>query len=282
MRNLIVSGLRRALEAEGHRTSSTTTSELTGAFRPEGYPVGEFEFRYDRPHTRRSGRHRSRNKETDRQPSLPGDFPFDGPPGAPDEHLPPSAYLGAARAQLHGNYIVSQTKDGIALIDQHAAHERLTYEELKRQFSEKAVEAQALLVPEIVDIVEPDRSRLLDASEKLKSLGLEIEPFGAGAVAVQATPAILGDANSKDLVREIVDELGDGGSTLAVERRINEILSRMACHGSVRAGRTMSGDDMNALLRKMEETPNSGQCNHGRPTYVTLSLYDIEKLFKRR
>ena len=282
VRNLIVSGLRRALEAEGHRTSSTISGAMSGSFRHEGFSAGDFGFPFDQSYPHKSrGRQAAGGKE-DRQESLPGDFPFDIPPDATNDALPPGAYLGAARAQLHGNYIVAQTVSGIAIVDQHAAHERLTYEELKRQYSQKAVESQALLIPEIVDIAEPERSRLLDAAAALKSLGLEIEPFGAGAVAVQAVPAMLVEANCKDLVQEIVDELEVGNSKSAIDKRINEILSRMACHGSVRAGRTMSGAEMNALLRKMEQTPRSGQCNHGRPTYITLGLEDIEKLFQRR
>ncbi|MDE0306204.1 MAG: DNA mismatch repair endonuclease MutL [Albidovulum sp.] len=282
VRSLIVSGIRRALANEGHRTSSTISSAMSGSFRRGGNYKNDLDFRSDRYHLYESREPQARGDGTDRPPSLPGDFPFGDTQDAPDECLPPNAFLGAARAQLHGNYIIAQTTTGIALVDQHAAHERLTYEELKRQFSQRAVEAQALLIPEIVDLVEPERSRLLDSAEALEPLGLVIEPFGIGAVAVQAVPAILGEANCKDLVQEIVDELEDGRPNSVVEKRINEILSRMACHGSVRSGRKMSGAEMNALLRKMEETPNSGQCNHGRPTYITLSLKDIEKLFNRR
>ncbi|MEO0694008.1 MAG: DNA mismatch repair protein MutL, partial [Pseudomonadota bacterium] len=189
--------------------------------------------------------------------------------------------LGAARAQVHENYIVAQTPDGMVIVDQHAAHERLVYERLKRQASENGIASQALLIPEIVEMSGGDADRLLAESEAFGKLGLEIEPFGAGAVAVRATPAVLGTVDAAGLLRDIVDELTDSGETLAVSARIEAVLSRIACHGSIRSGRRMSGEEMNALLREMEATPHSGQCNHGRPTYVELKLADIERLFGR-
>lgn len=191
--------------------------------------------------------------------------------------------LGAARAQLHENYIVAQTSDGIVIVDQHAAHERLVYERFKTQVAERGIERQGLLTPEIIDLDEQDCARLLRHSNTLKDLGLEIEPFGQGAVSVNAIPALLsGRANVTKLIADLVDELAEFDQANGLEERINHVLSTMACHGSVRSGRRMNADEMNALLRQMEETPLSGQCNHGRPTYVTLSLHDIEKLFGRR
>lgn len=189
--------------------------------------------------------------------------------------------LGAARAQLHENYIVAQTETGMVLVDQHAAHERLVYERLKALMAENGVPSQALLIPEIVEMSEADARTLLDRSEELAALGLRIEPFGPGAVAVRETPALLGPVKAEALLRDILDELSDLGQTDALQARIEAILSRMACHGSVRSGRRMSGEEMNALLRQMEATPHSGQCNHGRPTYVELKLADIERLFGR-
>ena len=162
-----------------------------------------------------------------------------------------------------------------------AAHERLVYEKLKRQMAENGVAAQALLIPEVVEMSDGDASALLDLADDLQRLGLTIEPFGAGAVAVRETPAILGQVDAAVMLRDIVDELADMGDSQTVKDRIEAVLSRVACHGSVRSGRRMTGDEMNALLREMEATPHSGQCNHGRPTYVELKLSDIERLFGR-
>ena len=189
--------------------------------------------------------------------------------------------LGAARAQVHENYIIAQTADGIVIVDQHAAHERLVYERLKRQLSGTGVAAQALLIPEIVELGEGDCARLLAVAEDLHRLGLAIEPFGGGAVAVRETPAILGEINAGALIRDILDEIADMGESPVLGARIDAVLSRVACHGSIRSGRQMRAEEMNALLREMEATPHSGQCNHGRPTYVELKLSDIERLFGR-
>ena len=189
--------------------------------------------------------------------------------------------LGAARAQLHENYILSQTAEGLVIVDAHAAHERLVYENLKVQMSESGVRAQALLIPEVISLSDGDMALLMEQSETLTQLGLSIEPFGQGAVAVQSVPAILGHVDVNRLVLDIVDELSDGGASQSLQSRLDAILSRVACHGSVRTGRRMQADEMNALLREMEATPHSGQCNHGRPTYVSLAMSDIEKLFGR-
>ena len=199
----------------------------------------------------------------------------------------PSAHpLGAACAQVHGNYILSQTADGIVIVDQHAAHERLVYERLKAESAGRGVAAQVLLIPEIVELGE-DAATILAAAEDLHRLGLAVDPFGPGAVAVRETPAILGPVDAAGLLRDILDALADAGEDLPGEAgvlrgRIDAVLSRMACHGSVRSGRRMQADEMNALLREMEATPLSGQCNHGRPTWVELKLADIERLFGRR
>jgi DNA mismatch repair protein MutL len=189
--------------------------------------------------------------------------------------------LGAARGQVHENYIIAQTADGMVIVDQHAAHERLVYEKLKTQMAENGVAAQALLIPEVVELSDGDCARLVAVAEDLSRLGLTIEPFGGGAVAVRETPAILGEVNARAMIFDILDELADQGESQSVQARIEAILSRVACHGSVRSGRRMRAEEMNALLREMEATPHSGQCNHGRPTYVELKLSDIERLFGR-
>ena len=182
---------------------------------------------------------------------------------------------------MHENYIIAQTEDGIVIVDQHAAHERLVYEKLKTQMAQNGVPAQALLIPDVVEMSEGDSARLLDIADDLTRMGLTIEPFGSGAVVVRETPAILGEVNADALLRDILDELDDQGEARAVQNRIEAILSRVACHGSIRSGRQMRAEEMNALLREMEATPYSGQCNHGRPTYVELKLSDIERLFGR-
>jgi len=198
-----------------------------------------------------------------------------------EAEVPTHHPLGAARAQVHENYIIAQTETGIVIVDGHAAHERLVYEKLKTQMAENGVAAQALLIPEIIEMSDGDSAQLLAVADELSRFGLTIEPFGGGAIAVRATPAILGEVNAEALLRDILDELSDQGSSTLVQERLEAILSRVACHGSIRTGRRMRGDEMNALLREMENTPRSGQCNHGRPTYVELNLTDIERLFGR-
>ncbi len=281
-RGLIVSCLKHALAEAGHRASTTVSQATLGAFEPErpANPV----YQMDRPSlgaTRASyaaqspGFAEGSSWAGARVEPVPS---ADEGASAPEEALP----LGLARAQLHENYIIAQTGTGIVLVDQHAAHERLVYETLKTRSSENGVPTQALLIPEIVEMSRDDADRLLAASDALSRVGLVFEPFGSGAICVRETPAILGEINAEALLRDIIDELTDLGATQTVTDRIEAILSRMACHGSVRSGRRMSADEMNALLRQMEATPHSGQCNHGRPTYVSLSLNDIEKLFGRR
>ncbi len=189
--------------------------------------------------------------------------------------------LGAARAQLHDTYIVAQTRNGFVLVDQHAAHERIVYERLKRQRSEAGVERQLQLIPVVVDLDSADVDRLIENAAILAGLGLVIEPFGPGAVAVSEAPALLAKADLGRLVRDVADTLAEHGTALSLEKRLDHVLATMACHHSVRSGRRLTGDEMNALLREMEATPGSGQCNHGRPTYIEMKLGDIERLFGR-
>ncbi|MFK7940215.1 MAG: DNA mismatch repair endonuclease MutL [Roseovarius sp.] len=279
-RGLIVSALRHALAEAGHRASTTVADATLGAMQPEHATARVYQM--DRTPSYRSTppapgfadiQHAYSGQITD----IPSETGTQEPEEQPPQHLP----LGAARAQVHENYIIAQTETGIVIVDGHAAHERLVYEKLKHQSAENGVAAQALLIPEIVELPQDEAAHLLEQADDLAQLGLTIEPFGPGAVAVRETPAILGPVNAHALIRDIVDDLTDQGETHTVKSRIDAILSRVACHGSIRSGRRMQGEEMNALLREMEATPHSGQCNHGRPTYVELKLSDIEKLFGR-
>ncbi len=285
VRGLIISALRHALAEAGHRASTTVAAGVLGAMRPEarpGTPVN--------PRPGQQALTTAYQMQRPAHPATPG-FAETALPSArfepapdPGEAAEPTGErlpLGAARAQIHENYIIAQTETGMVIVDQHAAHERLVYERLKRQMAENGVAAQALLIPEIVELSADDATRLLAIADDLARLGLGIEPFGPGAIAVRETPAILGPVNASALLADILDELTDQGESLSLAARIEAVLSRMACHGSVRAGRRMTAEEMNALLREMEATPHSGQCNHGRPTYVELKLADIERLFGR-
>lgn len=275
-RSLIITGLRTALTGAGHRASSTVAGATLAALRPETQGANQPRiYQMDRP----SGISLSRAFAL----QAPSGFaeapaPYEAHP-APQENTFP---LGAARAQVHENYIIAQTQTGIVIVDQHAAHERLVYERLKRQRDETGIKAQALLIPEIIELGADDAARLLAFADDLAALGLTIEPFGGHAIAVRETPAILGNVSARALVQDVLDELTDQGDSPALLAKMDAILSRMACHGSIRSGRQMRAEEMNALLREMEDTPLSGQCNHGRPTYVELKLSDIERLFGRR
>ena len=201
------------------------------------------------------------------------------PAPEPQAETPP---LGVARAQVHETYIIAQTADGMVIVDQHAAHERLVYERMKADMAGAGVKRQALLIPEIVELGEEEAERVLARADELMALGLEVEPFGRGAVAVRATPALFGPMDVKGLIRDLADDFAEYEAGLSLKEKMEEVMGNMACRGSVRAGRRLTADEMNALLRQMEATPHSGQCNHGRPTYVELKLADIEKLFGRR
>ena len=199
-----------------------------------------------------------------------------------DEELAIDYPLGAARAQVHQTYIVAQTADGIVIVDQHAAHERLVYERMKSALSDTGVGRQGLLIPEVVELTEHEVERITARTAELAELGLILEGFGPGAVVVREVPAMLGQVDVQGLIRDLSDELAELGDSFSLKERLEDVCGTMACHGSVRAGRRLNGDEMNALLRQMEATPHSGQCNHGRPTYVELKLADIERLVGRR
>ncbi|HQU68133.1 MAG TPA: DNA mismatch repair endonuclease MutL [Albidovulum sp.] len=275
-RGLIVSALRHALAEAGHRASSTVAGATLGAMR---VPQAPRIYQMDRPS--QSALHMAYAAQAPLAPGFADASARFEPAPAPMPVEATDHPLGAARAQVHENYIIAQTETGIVIVDQHAAHERLVYERLKRQRNETGIAAQALLIPDIIDLSPGDAALLLEHAEALAALGLTVEPFGGGAVAVRETPALLGEVNAAALIRDILDELHDLGSSQRLQSRIDAVLSRMACHGSIRSGRQMRPEEMNALLREMEATPLSGQCNHGRPTYVELKLSDIERLFGR-
>ncbi|WP_226689124.1 DNA mismatch repair endonuclease MutL [Ruegeria arenilitoris] len=285
-RGLIVSALRHALAEAGHRASSTVANATLGAMRPEpAQPTPARVYQMDRPSpaARQAAFHAQAPGFAELSRDYSGSIVEAAPLVSTTAEEPPmqDLPLGAARGQVHENYIIAQTADGMVIVDQHAAHERLVYEKLKTQMTENGVAAQALLIPEIVELSEGDCARLMAVADDLSRLGLTLEPFGGGAIAVRETPAILGEVDARAMILDILDELADQGESQTVQARIEAILSRVACHGSVRSGRRMRAEEMNALLREMEATPHSGQCNHGRPTYVELKLSDIERLFGR-
>jgi DNA mismatch repair protein MutL len=271
VRGLIVGALKHAIEASGQRASTTVASSALAAFQRQA------------PSPFRS----------------PNIFSGGGMREAPAAYVPNSVPmsvrmeeapvetaadtpLGVARAQLHETYVVAQTADGIVIVDQHAAHERLVYERMKKALANGGVHRQPLLIPEVVDLDPSEVARVCDRSHELAELGLVIDAFGPDAVVVREVPAMLGKLDVKGLVRDLADEIAETGNALSLKERLEQVSGTLACHMSVRAGRRLNAEEMNALLRELEATPHSGQCNHGRPTYVELKLADIEKLFGRR
>jgi len=279
VRGLIVGALRHALTAAGHRAATTVAAEALSAFRSGAPPQNSA---WDvAPTALTPG---LAEPAALYQAPLAQDLDRPGArAGAPQVERAARSYpLGAACAQLHDTYVVAQTSDGIVIVDQHAAHERLVYERMKASLAASGVARQILLLPEVVELDEADAARLAGRAEELAELGLVLERFGSGAVVVREVPALLGDTDVRSLVRDLADELAELGDALALKERLEEVCGTIACHGSVRAGRRLTQAEMDALLRQMEATPHSGQCNHGRPTYVELRLADIEKLFGRR
>lgn len=300
VRGLIVGAIREALANAGLRAATTGAAGMMNAFRTGPAPYG---------HPGPANGHRAFNAGF--RASVPGGFDatrspyrpleggfgeaaqanFDaGPIASADaragtDEIPEQllrTQLGAARAQVHENYIVAQTEDSLIIVDQHAAHERLVYEALKQALQARPVPAQMLLIPEIVDLPEDDASRLAAHADVLRRFGLGLERFGPGAVAVRETPSMLGETDVGQLIRDLADEIADTDTADTLKERLDKIAATMACHGSVRSGRRLRPEEMNALLRQMEATPGSGTCNHGRPTYIELKLSDIERLFGRR
>jgi DNA mismatch repair protein MutL len=283
VRGLIVGALKHALAEAGHRASTTVAHAALGAVRPGGglswsgsYGGGAPSHRgglaeetaaFHRPLAGLDAAPTARMEAED--PDIAAEPERDHP-------------LGVARAQLHGTYIVAQTADGIVIVDQHAAHERLTHERISRALADGGVARQGLLIPEVVEIDESAAARVTARAAELAELGLLVEPFGVGAVVVREVPALLGTVDVQGLIRDLADDLAECADALALKDRLGQVCATMACHGSVRAGRRLTADEMNALLRAMEATPHAGQCSHGRPTYVELKLADIERLFGRR
>jgi DNA mismatch repair protein MutL len=305
VRGLIVGAIRQALANSGIRAATTGAAGMMAAFR-----TGAASYDHGGPangHRSYEAAHRasaSAAYEAVRSPYRPLDMGFEARGFREDEQAAfhtatvhsadaragqseaaetlLGAVLGAARAQVHENYIVAQTRDSLIIVDQHAAHERLVYEALKNALHSRPVASQMLLLPEIIDLPEEDAERLAVHSETLARFGLGIERFGPGAVAVRETPSMLGETNVQQLVRDLADEIADNDTVETLKGRLDKIAATMACHGSVRSGRLLKAEEMNALLRQMEATPGSGTCNHGRPTYIELKLADIERLFGRR
>ncbi|MBO4520853.1 MAG: DNA mismatch repair endonuclease MutL [Alphaproteobacteria bacterium] len=295
VRGMIVTAVRQALVSSGHRTSTTLADEaldfsvsesvfskpaFTSSFSMPKFPS----YRPNRTQTLNETRALFRANEAFSAPIAPdlseeidhviADAPVEDP-----DAFPP---LGLARAQLHKTYIISQTQDGIVIVDQHAAHERLTYEKIKQNMESGDAAAQYLLLPEVVDLNAEKQEAVLKQKEELEKTGLLFDLFGGDSVVIRATPAVLGEVNAKQLMLDVADTLIEFGDSLSLKERIKKIAATMACHGSVRAGRKLNVSEMNALLRQMEAVPYSGQCIHGRPTYIELKLKDIEKLFGRR
>ena len=293
VRSLIVTGIRQALETAAQFTTSSLAPTALAAMRPESY----------RPLPHGLGPYTTEAYSPDPHNPQPLTTPFPmsaemgfsehilspraAPPAAriaTETSVPRHPYgrLGAAVAQVHGTFIIAQTQDSLVIVDQHAAHERIVYEKMKHDVKEGGVRSQSLLLPEVVEMDDAACCRLAVAAPELAKLGLAIEAFGIGAILVREVPVLLGTASVKDLLRDMAEELLENENTRALEARLDALCARMACHGSVRSGRALNGDEMNALLRQMEDTPNTGQCNHGRPTYVELSLGDLRKLFDRK
>ncbi len=295
VRALIVHALKEGLAREGKRTAANSDGAALASFRPSFAPrpaaPGNWDWRNSPGYPQSMPPRGSLSGFESAAAAFaePGQAAFDiGTPTAdvrfketPSTDLL-DCPLGAARTQIHETYIVSQTRDGLVVVDQHAAHERIVYEKLKASLARNGVQRQILLIPEIVELDEATVEKLLDRSEELASFGLAIDSFGPGAVAVRETPSLLGKTNAGSLLRDLAEHMEEWDEALPLERRLMHVAATMACHGSVRAGRRLKPEEMNALLREMEDTPNSGQCNHGRPTYVELKLSDIEKLFGRR
>jgi DNA mismatch repair protein MutL len=274
VRGLIVGALKQALDQAGHRASTTVASTAIHALQS----ASAFQRQAPRPNFAAVGFHEA-PAIFEAAPSVRvEDAPMESAPDVRSENY----QLGVARAQLHETYVVAQTEDGIVIVDQHAAHERLVYERMKKALANGGIARQPLLIPEVVDLDPSEVARITARAGELAELGLVIEEFGPDAVVVREVPAMLGQLDVKGLIRDLADEIAETGNALSLKERLEEVSGTLACHMSVRAGRRLNADEMNALLREMEATPHSGQCNHGRPTYVELKLADIEKLFGRR
>ena len=290
VRGLAISAIRHALAEAGHRSSSTIAGAALGALQANNtFPKSLYQMDLNKNGPAKLSLNRILESPETSQIDSVIDQEFDelkAPTGSfidnDIEDQKSSQYpLGAARGQVHENYIIAQTDDSVVIVDQHAAHERLVYEKLKKQMEASSVVRQVLLIPEIIELSNSDILILIDEKEQLLKYGLVLEEFGENAIIIHETPAILGDFNVESLILDILDELSNSENSEKLQEQITSILSRKACHGSIRSGRRLNQEEMNALLREMEVTPYSGQCNHGRPTYIELKLKDIERLFGR-
>ncbi|ANM03021.1 DNA mismatch repair protein MutL [Rhizobium phaseoli] len=294
VRGLIVGAIREALARDGSRAATTGASDMLRAFRPGFQPHAQrpqapwsAETSPFRPYQPAAGFSERPQASFDglSMPTARAELQPLPQPGAPEPAASAETTgrypLGAARAQIHANYIVAQTEDGLVIVDQHAAHERLVFEAMRKALHSKRLASQVLLIPEIIDLPEEDCDRLMQHAAELSELGLAIERFGPGAIAVRETPAMLGEVDAHGLIRQLADEIAEWDTASGLSAKLEYVAATMACHGSVRSGRRLRPEEMNALLREMEVTPGSGQCNHGRPTYIELKLSDIERLFGR-
>ena len=294
VRGLIVSALKRALAAAGHHAATTVADEALAALKPRAGGSGRGSAAVDQGYGAPPPSRAPLLAEAQSRYHAPLDAPSartESPPPVADGaapvavagERPAEAYpLGVARGQVHGTYVVAQTEDGIVIVDQHAAHERIVYERMKAALADSGIQRQILLIPEVIELDEGAVGRLEARAGELADLGLVLERFGPGAVVVREVPALIGNGDTQGLVRDLADELAEWDDSTMLRQRLADVCSTLACHGSVRAGRRLNADEMNALLRQMEATPHAGQCNHGRPTYVELKLADIERLFGRR
>lgn len=301
VRGLLVSAIRNALNQAGQRASNVMDVsafvqdqipefDVNGVKLPETAALEETSFAFQteplRPHGGFAFQGYSRSSGGSRQavlPELERKFSVRTEESIPAAQIQPEEVgpLGLAKAQFHDTYIISQTEDSIIIVDQHAAHERIVMEKMKDNLARGKVASQMLLIPEVIDLKPSDKVRILENAEELTKLGLQVEEFGPSAVIVREIPALLGDCDVKSLIQDIVEEMAEWGKGFELTEKLHLVCATMACHGSVRAGRRLNIDEMNRLLRDMERTPHSGQCNHGRPTYIELKISDFEKLFHR-
>ena len=287
VKGLLVGSIRQVLTEQGHRASSAVTwGNYVNRGESKAAPVSQNWIERPMANGTNDSNHTTFNSVGSTGQSVMDEV--DIPSGDNRAHEQPvdeeniARPLGAPRAQIHENYIISQTNDGMIIVDQHAAHERLVYERMKEERAANGIQRQMRLVPDIIELPEEDVNRLTERTEELESVGLVLEAFGPGAIIVRETPAMLKNLDVKGLIKDLADDLAEWDSATRLEEKLNFVAATMACYGSIRSGRRLRTEEMNALLREMEATPLSGQCNHGRPTYVELKLKDIERLFGRR
>ena len=277
IRGLIVGAIKNALAGAGFRASNTVGSEALQRF--SSVSSTNYNYQYQPQQSNFVNLHEPAGRSF--EPLFAPEI-MSQPFQKQEENFPQDFPLGAARCQLHKTYIVAETPDGLVIVDQHAAHERLVLEKMKTALAETGIARQKLLIPEVVSLDEAMAEAILARTDELLELGFAVESFGNGSIVVRETPAMLGEVDVQGMVKELADNISEYGETLALRAKIEELSGTIACHGSVRAGRSLNINEMNALLREMEKTPNSGQCNHGRPTYIELKRKDIETLFGRR